>query len=289
MKYIDLHVHSNASDGTFSPEEVTEEAWKQNLAAFALTDHDTVQGVKRAIEYGKEMEKNGKKIEIIPGVELSLEYKKRDIHMLGLMIDYENAAFVKALDDAQAERSIRNEKMIKNLCDAGIAITMDELRAISGDAVITRAHFSKLLLQKKYVKTLNEAFKKYLGEDGPYYVPRKYISPEDGIDLIRSVGGIPVLAHPLLYKLPDEELDALIHRLKDHGLMGIETIYSSNTDFDEATVRRYAGKYDLIMTGGSDFHGSNKPSIQLGVGMGNLRIPYSILETLKEVKKASVS
>lgn len=285
MKYIDLHVHSNASDGTFSPEEVTEEAWKQNLAAFALTDHDTIQGVKRAIEHSKKMKKEGKDIEVIPGVELSVEYKKRDIHMLGLMIDYENAAFSKALDDAQAERSTRNEKMVKNLSDAGLNITMEELRALSGDAVITRAHFGKLLLQKKYVKTLSEAFDKYLGEDGPYYVPRKYILPEDGIDLIRSVGGIPVLAHPMLYKLPDEELDALIHRLKDHGLMGIETIYSANIGFDEGIVRRYANKYDLIMTGGSDFHGTNKPQIKLGVGKGNLKIPYSILEKLTEAKQ----
>ncbi len=285
MKYIDLHVHSNASDGTFSPEDLTEEAWKQNLAAFALTDHDTIQGVKRAVKHSEEMSKNGKNIEVIPGVELSLEYKKRDIHMLGFMIDYENAAFAKALDDAQAERSTRNEKMVKNLSNAGIDITMEELLTLSGDAVITRAHFGKLLLEKKYVKTLSEAFEKYLGEDGPYYVPRKYISPEDGIDLIRSVGGIPVLAHPMVYQLPEEELDALIHRLKNHGLMGIETIYSNNTESDEDMIRRYADKYDLIMTGGSDFHGTNKPLIHLGTGKGNLKIPYSILETLKEAKQ----
>ena len=286
MKYIDLHVHSNASDGTLSPEEVTEAAWEQNLAAFALTDHDTIQGVKRAIAHSMKMAEEGKEIEVIPGVELSVEYKKRDIHMLGLMIDYENANFKKALDDARMERATRNEKMVKNLSDAGLSITMEELRALSGDAVITRAHFGKLLLQKKYVKTISEAFEKYLGEDGPYYVPRKYISPEDAIALIRSAGGIPVLAHPLLYKLPEEELEALVKRLKDNGLMGIETIYSANTGFDEGIVRRYANQYDLIMTGGSDFHGANKPLIQLGTGKGNLKIPYSILETLKKTKEA---
>ena len=285
MKYIDLHVHSNASDGTLSPKEVTEEAWKQNLAAFALTDHDTIQGIQAAMEQSKKMAADGKEIEVIPGVELSVEYKKRDIHMLGLMIDYEDAALKKSLDDARTERSTRNDKMVKNLSDAGLDITMEELRTLSGDAVITRAHFGKLLLQKNYVKTLNEAFEKYLGEDGPYYVPRKYISPEDSIDLIRAAGGIPVLAHPLLYKLPEEELDALIRRLKEHGLIGIETFYSANMGFDEDIVRRYANKYDLIMTGGSDFHGANKPLIQLGTGKGNLKIPYSILETLKETKQ----
>lgn len=285
MKYIDLHVHTTASDGTFTPEEVVEEAYKQNLTALAITDHDTIQGVKCAVDYGKKMAQTGKPIEVVSGVELSVEYKKRDIHMLGLMIDYENTSFIKALDDAQAERSQRNDKMVENLADAGIDITMDELKKLSGDAVITRAHFGKLLLQKKYVKTLSEAFDKYLGEDGPYYVPRKYITPEDGIDLIRSAGGIPILAHPLLYKLPDEELDTLVHRLKNHGLMGIETIYSGNTGFDEGIVRRYANKYDLLITGGSDFHGANKPLIKLGVGRGNLKVPYSILEDLKKAKE----
>ena len=285
MKYIDLHVHTTASDGTFTPEEVVEEAYKQNLTALAITDHDTIQGVKCAVDYGKKMAQTGKPIEVVSGVELSVEYKKRDIHMLGLMIDYENTSFIKALDDAQAERSQRNDKMVENLADAGIDITMDELKKLSGDAVITRAHFGKLLLQKKYVKTLSEAFDKYLGEDGPYYVPRKYITPEDGINLIRSAGGIPILAHPLLYKLPDEELDTLVHRLKNHGLMGIETIHSGNTGFDEGIVRRYANKYDLLITGGSDFHGANKPLIKLGVGRGNLKVPYSILEDLKKVKE----
>lgn len=285
MKYIDLHVHSNASDGTFSPEEVVEEACRQKLAAFALTDHDTIFGVKNAILHSRTLKEQGKELEVIPGVELSVEYKKRDIHMLGLMIDYENPFFIKALENAQLERSQRNEKMVKNLSDAGIEITMKELYAASGDAVITRAHFAKLLLQKHYIKSLDEAFKKYLSEDGPYYVARKYITPESGIDLIKSAGGIPVLAHPLIYQLPEKELDTLIKRLKEHGLMGIETIYSNNTGFDEQIVRSYANKYDLIMTGGSDFHGKNKPLIQLGVGKGNLKIPYSILETLKAVQK----
>ena len=123
----------------------------------------------------------------------------------------------------------------------------------------------------------------YLNSDGPYYVPREYISPENAISLIKRAGGIPVLAHPLVYHIPEAQLDALIQRLKDAGLMGLEVFYSANTGFDEGIVRRYANKYDLVMTGGSDFHGANKPQISMGTGRGNLKIPYSVLEKLKSL------
>lgn len=278
MKYIDLHVHSNVSDGSFTPTELVEEAVRCNLAAFALTDHDTVAGVSEAVLAAK-----GTGIEIIPGAEISAGYKKKDIHILGLLLRPDDEKLQATLEQAIKERDLRNEKMADNLAKGGLDIDIDRLRAtFPPETVLTRAHFARYLAETGQVKSINAAFDHYLNADGPYYVPRKYITPEDAICLIKDAGGIPVLAHPLIYHLPEEELDALIYRLKNAGLAGLEVFYSSNTGFDEGIVRRYANKYDLLMTGGSDFHGSNKPHISLGSGKGNLKIPYSILEHLKE-------
>ncbi|CDE46661.1 pHP domain protein [Clostridium sp. CAG:411] len=281
MKYIDLHVHSTVSDGTFTPTELVAEAKRCNLSAFALTDHDTVRGFEEAKKASE-----GSGIEVIPGVEISAAYKKKDIHILGLLIDPNYEPLKRSLDAALLERDQRNAKMAQNLAAGGLDIDIERLTAaFSPGTVLTRAHFAKFLLETKQIKSMNEAFEHYLNADGPYYVPREYISPENAIKLIKQAGGIPVLAHPLVYHLPEEELDTLIARLKDAGLEGLEVFYSSNTGFDEGIVRRYANKYHLIMTGGSDFHGANKPHISMGSGKGNLKIPYSVLENLKAALK----
>lgn len=278
MKYIDLHVHSNVSDGSFTPKELVAEAVRCNLAAFALTDHDTVAGVSEAVLAAKDTD-----IEVIPGAEISAGYKKKDIHILGLLLRPDDEKLQSTLEQAIKERDLRNEKMADNLAKGGLDIDIERLRAsFPPETVLTRAHFARYLAETGQVRSINAAFDHYLNADGPYYVPRKYITPEDAICLIKDAGGIPVLAHPLIYHLPDEELDSLIGRLKDAGLAGLEVFYSSNTGFDEGIVRRYANKYDLLMTGGSDFHGSNKPHISLGSGKGNLKIPYSVLDHLKE-------
>lgn len=281
MKYIDLHVHSNASDGTDTPAELVKRAVSIDLSAFALTDHDTIAGIREAMDAAKAYKKQGKMIHVIPGIELSAAYKGTDIHILGLCIDYRNEAFCNALNKVKEERDRRNEKMAENLAKAGIDISIDKLREEDKDAVLTRAHFAKYLVKTGIVETNQEAFSKFLSSDGPYYVPREYLSPKKGIDLIKMAGGVPVLAHPLLYKLSDARLNELIKDLKEDGLVGIETFYSMNTGFDEAYVKKLANKYDLLMTGGSDYHGTVKPLIKLGVGKGNLKIPYSLLEKLE--------
>lgn len=281
MKYIDLHVHSTVSDGTFTPTELVAEAKRCNLSAFALTDHDTVRGFEEAKKASE-----GSGVAVIPGVEISAAYKKKDIHILGLLIDPNYEPLKRSLDTALLERDQRNAKMAQNLAAGGLDIDIERLTAaFPPDTVLTRAHFAKFLLETKQIKSINEAFEHYLNADGPYYVPREYISPENAIKLIKQAGGIPVLAHPLVYHLPEEELDALIARLKNAGLEGLEVFYSANTGFDEGIVRRYANKYNLIMTGGSDFHGANKPHISMGSGKGNLKIPYSVLENLKAALK----
>ncbi len=281
MKYIDLHVHSNCSDGTLSPTQIVSLAIEKKLTAFALTDHDTVDGVEEAISAAKASALKGHPIIVIPGVELSASYKGEDIHILGLCLDHHNPILLQALKEAANERESRNNKMCSNLQKVGIPITVEKMKADCKDAVLTRAHFAKFLLKEGYVSSMKEAFTKYLDSSSPYYVTREYLTPKQAIELILQADGIPVLAHPLLYKLTPTQLKILIQDLKSYGLLGIEAIYSCNVNNDEAYVKSLARKYNLFITGGSDFHGSVKPDIDLGTGRGNLCIPESILSDLK--------
>lgn len=275
-RLIDLHVHSNASDGTLAPAELVKLAYESGLSAMALTDHDSVLGVEEALN-------TGLPIEVIPGIELSAGYKDRDIHILGLCINHKAKKLLDISENVINERQQRNMKMINNLAADGIDINEESLRKISGGkGVITRGHFAKFLVARGYVSSVKEAFAKYLSPETPYYVNREYLSPEECIEIILECGGYPVLAHPVLYNLPEHELEALISRLKNAGLVGIETIYSTYSPEEEQYVRSLAQKYDLKISGGSDFHGGNKPDIDIGTGHGNLKIPYSLLDNLRQ-------
>ncbi|MEG1741647.1 MAG: PHP domain-containing protein, partial [Acetivibrio sp.] len=268
-------------DGTLSPHEIVSLAVEKNLAAIALTDHDTISGVAEAMESAQQFSKQGISIQVISGVEISAAYRHSDIHILGLYVDTTKEVLINRLAKACSEREQRNKKMAANLCTAGLDITIEELRKYNGDAVLTRAHFASLLCKKGYVPDMKSAFTKYLNDKSPYFVPRNYISPEDAIVLIRSAGGIPVLAHPLLYKLSEKEVRSLVLQLKNSGLMGIEALYSGNVSNDESFVRSLAKKYDLLISGGSDFHGSVKPKISLGSGRGHLKVPETLLLPLE--------
>ena len=279
---IDLHVHSDHSDGTLSPEELVTLAVQTGLSAFALTDHDTVSGIKRA-KKAASLAATGSTsgLTVISGTEISAAYQKRDIHILGLFIDETSPVLIHALEEAVDARDRRNELMAERFRALGIPLTLEELRRLNPDTVITRAHFAKYLIEHHHVKNSEEAFKRYLNYDAPCFVPREYMQPELAISLILQAGGIPVLAHPLLYKLPPAELEALIKRLKNAGLAGLEVYYSSNTGFDEQICYSLATRFDLLMTGGTDFHGANKPNLYLGTGRNhNLNIPDTLLEPL---------
>ena len=277
MKYIDLHVHSTCSDGTFTPAGLVSYAVQKGLAAIALTDHDTVEGLEEASAAAV-----GTGLELVPGIEFSTEYKERDIHILGLDIQPKQTDFAKHLKAFQESRDARNEEMTLRLQNLEhIPITMEALRSAYGDAVLTRAHFGRWLFDHGYVRSIREAFSRYIGDDCPCFVPRKRTDPRQAIALIRNAGGIPILAHPLLYHLTDAELEELVRYLKEAGLQGIEAIYSSNTGLDESSMRRLARKMNLKISGGSDFHGKNKPLLDLGSGKGNLKIPYEVLEQLR--------
>ena len=284
MKYIDLHVHSTASDGTLSPSEVVDHAVSLSLSAFALTDHDTVKGISAAKERASYYKAIGTPIEVYSGVEISAGYKEKDIHILGLFVDEHNELLNQSLENALANRNQRNDKIIERFATLGVCITKEELLEDAPDSVITRAHFARVLYKRGITTSIQEAFEKYLSDTAPCYIPREYITPEQAIGLILKAKGVPVLAHPLLYHLPQEELYHLIKRLKTAGLKGLEVYYSSNCGQDEVNLKALASHFNLIASGGSDFHGSVKPQIELGIGKGNLKIPYSVLQNLLNVK-----
>lgn len=281
MKTIDLHVHSYFSDGSLSPEELTRLAIATGLSAYALTDHDTVDGIDRALQAAE-----GTGLEVIPGIEFSTRWQHRDIHILGYFIDYRSPSFQEQLHGFINSRNARNEKMCEKIrALTGFPISEEILIRRFPDAVITRAHMAAWLVEEGYVETRPVAFDKYLGDNASCFVPKEEITPVDAIRMILTHHGIPVLAHPLLYSLTKKQLEALVGELKEAGLKGMEAVYVLNKGSDEAQMRALAKKYGLLVTGGSDFHGANKPDISLGTGLKhNLEIPYSLLETLKAAR-----
>lgn len=306
---IDLHVHSNRSDGTLTPKELVDYAMEKGLSAFALTDHDTVDGLEEALEYAESLKKKAEAAEVssddaptesefskrntvpkrnevpfvIPGIEFSTEYEGCDIHIVGLDIDYKNPAFSAYLKEFVDSRNNRNRKMCDKLREeAGIDISYDKLLDEFPCAVITRAHYAKYLLNHGYINSMKEAFERYIGDHCPYFIPREKVSPEMAVELILNAGGIPILAHPILYHMSDSRLDTLVCRLKEAGLIGIEAIYSTYNASEERQIRTLAQKYHLILSGGSDFHGANKPGLDLGIGYGNLYVPDEIWDNLKK-------
>lgn len=278
MNIVDLHVHSNKSDGSFSPTELVNYAIEKGLTAFALTDHDTIDGLDEAMEAAK-----GKDIEVIPGIEFSTEYEGKDIHIVGLYIDYKGEAFTKQIRAFVDSRIERNKKMCQNLQNAGIDISYEKLIAAFPDSVITRAHYAKYLLDIGAVKSMPDAFDKYLGDHTRYFVPREKVTPMQAVQLILDAGGIPVLAHPTLYHMSDKRLELLLYRLKEAGLVAMECIYSTYSASETRHMKALADKYGLLPSGGSDFHGTTKPKLDLAVGYGSLVIPEEILINLKKV------
>lgn len=285
MRVVDLHVHSRCSDGTFSPEELVDYAVEKGLKAFALTDHDTVDGLDAVLQYAKEL--RGKDVdvpEVIPGIEFSTEYQGKDVHIVGLYIDYKSKAFQKKLKEFVDSREIRNEKMCGKLREAGIDISYEKLKAAFPDCVITRAHYARYLLENGYIKSMQEAFERYVGDHCPYFVPREKVTPVQAIQLILEADGIPVLAHPTLYHLSDARLDELVAQCKEAGLLGIEAIYATYNSAQERQMRKLADKYHLLISGGSDFHGANKPGLDLGSGFGKLVVPEDVLTAIKKTR-----
>lgn len=297
---IDLHVHSHKSDGSLSPAQLVELAIEKKLSAFALTDHDTTDGLSEALfaaarynaslpdqaegnTVGKE---NGHiPLEVIPGIEFSTEYQGKDIHILGYFIEYDSPVFKERIQTFVDSRILRNEKMCKSLSEAGIDITYEKLLEEYPCAVITRSHYARYLYEHGYVKSIREAFDRYIGDHAKHYIPREKITPVQAIELIKAVNGLAVLAHPILYRMSDANLETLVSYLKENGLDGIEAVYSTYTAGEERQIRSLAKKYDLLITGGSDFHGEVKPGLEMATGYGKLAVPDEILTRLKAALK----
>jgi predicted metal-dependent phosphoesterase TrpH len=277
---IDLHTHSTASDGSFSPVKLIRYARTKGLRAVALTDHDCIDGLEEAIAVGNEIG-----VEVIPGIELSAKFNNGGMHILGYFVNPSDPVFLQRLSMLQEARRQRNPKIVKKLQDLGMNISYEEVVAASGGGQVGRPHFAQVLVNKGFVRTIAEAFEKYLRNGGSAYVEKDRLSPEESIALIHEAGGVAVLAHPFTLHLPVDQLDPLFERLVQGGLDGLEVYYSVHTPEQTAQYERLAERWGLVKTGGSDFHGDYKPKIDLGVGMGDLQVPYSILEELRQRKK----
>ena len=244
----DLHLHSNISDGDFSVQYVLDRQKALGIDVVALTDHDTVDGIALAKEYGKKIG-----LQVLAGVELSTMGEK-EVHILGYNVDYRNKGFVKELKRLRELRGIRNQKMIDKLNKLGFKITMDEVKVFATGTTTGRSHIAKVLVQKGYCTSVNQAFDEYLAFGKKAYVKEERITPEDGVKLIKQFGGKAVLAHPYSLEMTFDEADVFVAKLVKAGLAGIESDYFSHTNEDKEKYGRLADKYGLFKTGGSDFH-----------------------------------
>lgn len=274
MNTIDLHIHTSASDGTCSPGEVVRRAHELGLSAVAITDHDTVSGCAEAAAVGQELG-----LEAVSGVELTSRYGKT-IHILGYFVRTNSPALTRTLDGIVAERNARNRKMAAMMAADGLAVDYAEMQQRFG-ASIGRPHFGEVLVELGKAETVQDAFDRYIEKGQRYYLPRKMISIERSVEVIREAGGVPVLAHPFQYRMEESVLRQLIEHCMDHGLLGLECRYSLYNEEQSQYLLRLAKEYGLVPTGGSDFHGSNKPHIALGSGTGTLSVPAAWLEGLR--------
>lgn len=278
MKKIDLHVHTSASDGTMSGAEVVKKALDQGLAAIAITDHDTVSGYAGAAEAGAKLG-----VEVVPGIEISTRHGGA-VHILGYFIDPQSEKLRPVLDWVVNDRDARNRKMAELMAADGLPVSYEQMHERFGE-VIGRPHFARILVELGMAESVQDAFDRYVEKGQKYYLPRNFLSIERSIETILEAGGVPVLAHPFQYRRNSVSLTELIEHCMAHGLQGMECRYSGYDGEMVAHLESLAERYGLVKTGGSDFHGANKPHIGLGTGTGELNVPYDFLEKLKELKK----
>lgn len=272
----DLHTHTTASDGTFSPEQNVQRAVEKGLKAIAITDHDTVNGIEGALKEANKYDD----FECIPGIEISTLYKGQDIHVLGYYLDYKDKNLIKKLEELTTVRDQRNKMILQKLNGLGIRIDEEELEAKRcGDGNVGRGHIAEILMEKGIVNSLPEAFDKFLGKGKVAYAIPDRISPIDAVKIILYAKGIPVLAHPGIY-----DADELIPLLSENGLAGIEYCHPDHTVEQVQQYEEIAEKYSLIKTAGSDFHGFRNGEVFHG-DIGSCSVPLSTLEQLKNFYK----
>ncbi|MEW6614682.1 MAG: PHP domain-containing protein [Thermodesulfobacteriota bacterium] len=280
MGYIDLHVHTTASDGTLTPSELVRYAKEKGLKAIAITDHDTIDGNMEALNEGARIG-----LEVIPGVEISVECPYGTMHLLGYCIDTGNIFLKERLEFLQRARADRNSKILNKLKALGVTIDYNDVLQVARGGQIGRPHFAQTIVRGGYTETSQEAFDRFLKKGAPAYVDKFRFGPEDAFGLISNSKGIPVLAHPFtLAGLGTGELEDFIMQLIGWGMKGIEVYYPDHTDEQVAYYRYLAEKHRVLITGGSDYHGNNKPGGNIGVYKGNTKLSLSLVEEIKRLR-----
>jgi 3',5'-nucleoside bisphosphate phosphatase len=269
MSQVDLHIHSAASDGRYTPEEIVHMAVTAGLTVIALTDHDTIDGLIPAIEAAREYPA----LTLIPGVELSTDVPNGEIHVLGYFIDYTGQEFKASLERMQNSRADRADKMVAKLKELGCNIELERVREIAGNGALGRAHVAQALLEKGYISSFKEAFSKYIGHGCPAYVGREKLTPVEAVKLVIKANGLPVLAHPYTAVNPEE----VIKELKTVGLVGMEVYYAGYLPTEINNLLNMAQKHDLIPTGGTDYHGIDVSS---DIAIGDTDVPIQSVEQL---------
>ena len=273
VNLIDLHTHSTTSDGTLSPGALVRDAASIGLRTLALTDHDTIDGVPEAMAAGRETG-----VEIIPGVELGTSVERREHHILGYFVDIDDTSFQAALVDLAARRMRRAETMIARLAGIGVTVPLAEVLREAGHGTVGRPHLARVLIRHGHATSVEDAFDRYLKHGQPAYVPREPFLPEEAIALVRSAGGVPVLAHPLSTGDPE----TAVARLRPAGLGGLEVYYGEYDDDTRHTLRLLADRVGLIPTGGSDFHG---PGYRAGRKLGGAPVPADTVDRLRDAAR----
>jgi len=274
---VDLHVHSTVSDGTLAPRDLVRLAAEVGLKAIALTDHDTVGGVPEALAAGREFG-----IEVIPGVEISAEFDAGACHILGYFIDPADGPLAELLVAARQGRDLRNAEILRKLSDLGLSLATADMARRAAHGVLTRAHLAAAMVEKRYVKSMDEAFDKYLGAGKPAYVCRLRVTPDEAIRTIRRAGGLASLAHPRQLARSAAETDRLFEQLAADGLEAIETESPDHTANYTRRYRAAAARLGLLETGGTDWHGQDHGGMHLGLGRGQMAIHYAAVERMKE-------
>ena len=285
MGYVDLHVHTTASDGAMSPSQMVRYAKAKGLQAIAITDHDTIEGLEEALSEG---ERTG--IEVIPGIEISAEHSPGSMHLLGYFFDPHHPMLNERLSYLQKARAERNPKIVEKLNDLGIRVTYEEVVKASGGGQVGRPHFAQVLLEKGYVKSFQEAFDRFLKKGAQAYVDKIRFAPKDALYFINEAKGVVVLAHPNTLGVRGyAEMERLVLTLVKNGLRGLEVYYPEHSALETAQYKILAERFGLLMTGGTDYHGLEGNELNIGVGRGEMKLPYSMVEKLKRARNQLLS
>jgi 3',5'-nucleoside bisphosphate phosphatase len=286
---IDLHTHTTASDGTYSPEELVRAALEVGLSALAITDHETFAGFEAAVPYAANMG-----IELVRGIELNTYVnvpgtgRRKNLHLLAYFLRQPASSFMDWLGQRQAMRRDRNRRLVESLRAKGVEITLDEVED-RGRSITGRPHFAKILVEKGFASDTDDAFRSFIGDEAPGYVELNAPTTENAVEMVRSGGGIPVVAHPVRLSLSGSNQEReLVAYLQQAGLIGLEVRHSDQSPELQHYYAQIAEEFGLLPTGGSDFHGAVKPKVQLGRGVeGNVRVPASYLAGLTSAMQQS--